>query len=232
MSQIILSLVQQTLGMTQGVLLFGSHVVGPVDAHSDIDVIVLVDGTASLRRKKIPTSHGLLDVHLHSSASLKAAWQEQRSRFISFYTHALATGRILSDSNGSLARLAAESQSSWPRRQIRPNWTVYRLALMAKLGDIGREHDAVDSQLLAVDTYQTILAVRSLNCTGWLASAPLMRRWCAQSAPLVIARLDAALGAAASGEPSLLAQEGQECLTAIGGPLSPSEALAWSGLAA
>ncbi|WP_036140890.1 nucleotidyltransferase domain-containing protein [Luteibacter sp. 9135] len=232
MSQIILSLVRQTLGANHGVLLFGSHVVGPVDEHSDIDVIVLADGVTSLRRKKIPTPHGLLDIHLHSDASLRSAWQEQRSRFISFYTHALATGRILSDKDGVLASLAAESQSSWPSRKIRPNWTVYRLALMAKLGDIGREHDTVDSQLLAVDTYQTILAVRSLSYTGWLASSPLMRKWCAQSAPNVIARLDAALVAAASGKSSLLAHEALECLTAIGGPLSSSEALDWTGLAA
>ena len=232
MSQMILSLVRQALGVTKGVLLFGSHVVGPVDEHSDIDVIVLVDGITSLRRKKIPTSQGLLDVHLHSDESLRSAWQEQRSRFISFYTHALATGRILSDNNGVLASLAAESHSSWPRRRVRPDWTVYRLALMAKLGDIGRQHDAIDSQLLAVDTYQTILAVRSLSSTGWLASAPLMRKWCCQSAPIVIARLDAALVAAASGEPSLLAHEALECLTAIGGPLSSTEALAWTGLAA
>jgi hypothetical protein len=232
MSQMILSLVRQTLGVNQGVLLFGSHVVGPVDEHSDIDVIVIVDGVNSLRRKKIPTSCGLLDVHLHSDTSLRAAWEDQRSRFISFYTHALATGRILSDKDGFLASLATESQLSWPIRQIRPNWTVYRLALMAKLGDIGRKHDTVDSHLLAVDTYQTILAVRSLISNGWLASGPLMRKWCAQSAQNVISRLDTALVAAASGRPSLLAHEALECLEAIGGPLSSSEALAWTGLAA
>lgn len=228
----LLSLVSQTMGPLHGIFLFGSRVTGNVDEHSDIDVIALADDVPSLRRKKIPTPHGVLDVHLHSAASLRKAWQEQRKRYISFYTHALATGEILLDVTGELRVLAEESRQTWPKQDIEPDWTVYRLALMAKLGDIRRSQATIDAQLLAVDTYQTILAVHCLQVVGWLASALLMRRWCSTASPAQSHRLDQAFADAIAGTSGALAREAEACLLEIGGPLSCQEALTWSGLAA
>ncbi len=232
MPQALLDIVTHALGNVVGIFLFGSQVTGIVDDKSDIDVIVLDEGIACLHRRKISTPIGLLDVHLHSPASLSGALEKQCQHHVSFYTHALATGQVVFDEAFHFSAFIAASKAIWPRRQVVPDWKVYRLAFMAKLGDIRRKHDGPIGLLLATDLYQTILAVECLYLRGWLGSAPLMRLWCAQERPYSIERLDAALSTAVEGDPAALTRIAESWLTRIGGPLASEEQLIWNGLAA
>lgn len=232
MSEYLIKAIENAVGEITGIFLFGSHVVGTPDEHSDIDVVVLKEGVSTLVRKKFTTTVGSIDLHLHSLTSLTKAWTDQRKKHISFYTHAFATGQTVMDPSSHFASFIEESRKTWPKNQAAVDWMAHRMALMSKLGDLKRHQDDTARTLLSVELYQHILAVQCLYFKGWLATAMLMRKWCAEVRPYSIERLDHALAEAIAGKLDALIFVASYWLTRIGGELTADDRLVWSGIAA
>ena len=111
--QHMLNLLQGEFGADLlGVLTAGSRLRGEGDAHSDIDLVVLI-GQPRRQRRNIVVDGVEVEMFLNPLARMRQYLEEDRACGRGLMQHMLSTGQIIYDAQGSLADLQRVAAAEW-----------------------------------------------------------------------------------------------------------------------
>jgi hypothetical protein len=95
-----------------GVLAGGSRLCGEGDAHSDLDIVVVI-GRPQRRRWNIVMAGVEIEMFINPRFQMQRYFEDERRSGRGQMPHLCATGRIVFDPQGTMAAIQAEAHSIW-----------------------------------------------------------------------------------------------------------------------
>jgi hypothetical protein len=205
-----------------GGMVAGSTARGDDAPSSDLDLFVLLAGRPAPMRSTERVGGRLVEFFVHTEESFAGFVDRERQLRRSPLLHMCATGLIIRDDDGRLARLQDSARARWaagPAPLTAGELEDRRYRLTALLDDLAEEAHPVDRAALAAavvtDTADLALAARG----RWTGTGRWLTRRLREADPDLADDLAAGLPAAVEGDATTLLSCGRAELDRLGGPL-------------
>lgn len=202
-------------------VLAGSASSGTLTATSDLDIVVVLDGSPAPYRETLRYDGWLVELFAHTPASLDQFYTSERTAGRCTLAHMITNGIVLTDkSDGALRRAAQRVIDDGPEPLPDPELARRRYMLSADLDDLADTTDAGERATIAAHIVGQVTDLYLRSHGLWSGYGKWAHRNLAAANETLANRLTDGLTAALGGDPVALTAAVDEVLAGLGGRLA------------